>query len=99
MLYIFDSMTLNEFGTACIDIELTGETKVFGDNLVQCHFVHYKYHMTVPGFEPRLPFQVYISTLSVVDILCYIKTSKNGLRGFSPQANYTDRATATCRRS
>jgi hypothetical protein len=25
--------------------------------------------------------------------------NKNKLRGFSPQANYTDRATAACRRS
>jgi hypothetical protein len=52
--------------------KLAGETKVFGDNLHQCHFVHYKYHMTVNGFEPRLRFQVYISTLSVVNISCYI---------------------------
>jgi hypothetical protein len=28
-----------------------------------------------------------------------IKKNKNKLRGLSPQANYTDRATATCRRS
>jgi hypothetical protein len=27
------------------------------------------------------------------------KTNKNKLRGFSPQANYTDRATAAYRRS
>jgi hypothetical protein len=26
-------------------------------------------------------------------------TNKNKLRGFSPPANYTDRATAACRRS
>jgi hypothetical protein len=28
-----------------------------------------------------------------------ILTKKTKLRGLSPQANYTDRATATCRRS
>jgi hypothetical protein len=27
------------------------------------------------------------------------QTNKNKLRGLSPQANYTDRATAACRRS
>jgi hypothetical protein len=28
-----------------------------------------------------------------------LETDKTKLRGFSPQANYTDRATAVCRRS
>jgi hypothetical protein len=33
-------------------------------------------------------------------LFIYNKSKKqNKLRGFSPQANYTDRATATCRRS
>jgi hypothetical protein len=31
--------------------------------------------------------------------LDFIYIMKNKLRGFSPQGNYTDRATAVCRRS
>jgi hypothetical protein len=31
--------------------------------------------------------------------LLYFQTKNNKLRGFSPQTNYTDRATAACRRS
>jgi hypothetical protein len=30
---------------------------------------------------------------------CLLGGNKKKLRGFSPQANYTDRATAACRRS
>jgi hypothetical protein len=30
---------------------------------------------------------------------CFTKQTKNKLRGFSPQANYTDRTNAACRRS
>jgi hypothetical protein len=29
--------------------ELAGETDVLGENLLQCHFVHYKSHMTWGG--------------------------------------------------
>jgi hypothetical protein len=32
-------------------------------------------------------------------MLCFLFHFKIKLRGFSPQANYTDRATAACRRS
>jgi hypothetical protein len=28
------------------------ESKVFGENLPQHHFVHHKFHMTRPRFEP-----------------------------------------------
>jgi hypothetical protein len=31
---------------------VAGETEVLGENLSQCRFVHYKSHMTWPGFEP-----------------------------------------------
>jgi hypothetical protein len=29
-----------------VELELAEETEVFGGNLPQCHFVHYKSHMT-----------------------------------------------------
>jgi hypothetical protein len=35
--------------------ELAGETKVLGENLLQLHFVHHKFHMTWPGIEPGPP--------------------------------------------
>jgi hypothetical protein len=34
-----------------------------------------------------------------ISYLCYQQTNKNNLRGLSPRANYTDRATAACWRS
>jgi hypothetical protein len=30
-------------------------TEVLGENLTQRHFVHHKFHMTSPGFEPEPP--------------------------------------------
>jgi hypothetical protein len=32
--------------------ELIEEIKVFGENLIHCHFVHHKSDMTRPGTEP-----------------------------------------------
>jgi hypothetical protein len=35
-----------------LEQELAGETELFGNNLLQCHFVHHKSHMLWPGSNP-----------------------------------------------
>jgi hypothetical protein len=41
----------------------------------------------------------FLSLYIVRSVHCTLKLKKTKLRGLSPQANYTDRATAACRRS
>jgi hypothetical protein len=38
-----------------VELQLAGETGVFGGNLPQCHFNHHKSHMTWLGFEAGAP--------------------------------------------
>jgi hypothetical protein len=38
-----------------MECRLAGDTEVLGENLPQHHFVHHKFHMTRPGFEPGPP--------------------------------------------
>jgi hypothetical protein len=50
--------------------------------------------------RPKLTFSYLVRiTVSPTQKSKTKQTNKNKLRGLSPQANYTDRATAACRRS
>jgi hypothetical protein len=35
-----------------VELILAEETEVFGENLLQRHFVHHKSHLNRPGLEP-----------------------------------------------
>jgi hypothetical protein len=54
------------------------------------------------GFEPTIPVFEWAKTVHALDGAATVTGTclyKKKLRGFSPQANYTDQATAACRRS
>jgi hypothetical protein len=38
-----------------VEWTLAGGTEVLGENLPQRHFVHHKFHLTRPGYEPGPP--------------------------------------------
>jgi hypothetical protein len=38
-----------------VEWQFAGETEVLKENLLQCHFVDYKSHMTWPGIVPGPP--------------------------------------------
>jgi hypothetical protein len=38
-----------------VEFKLAGEPEILGENLPQCHYVHYKSRMTWPTLEPGPP--------------------------------------------
>jgi hypothetical protein len=59
-----------------------------------------KYILPLPEIEPRASSQQTVAILTELSRLQIFKEEEETkLRGRSPQANYTDRATAACQRS
>jgi hypothetical protein len=55
--------------------------------------------MTRVDFETRIPVFERAKTVHALDRAVTVIGKKKNSVAFSPQANYTDRATAACRRS
>jgi hypothetical protein len=85
----------DEYG-ASVEWVLAGETEVLGENLPQRHFVHH--HGGKPATNRLSYGTAFVRNKSAFRFLQQV-WKKIKLRGFSPQANYTDRTTAACRRN
>jgi hypothetical protein len=48
-----------------VECELAVEIEVLGENLLQCHFVYHKSHMTWPELEPGPPLSEASDTSTV----------------------------------
>jgi hypothetical protein len=84
----------NEFHYKPLILE-TECVSMFSFFFTQCFYSNFP--VTAPFDRSRLYVSIRFLPHFVVE---YIKNNKKiKLRGFSPQANYTDRATAACRRS
>jgi hypothetical protein len=57
------------------------------------------FETTLPVFERAKTFHASDRAAAVIGKLGILLIKKKKLRGFSPQANYTDRAIAACQRS
>jgi hypothetical protein len=77
---------------------------------VQHRIKNYKFYSTDPTLQKIPPFLFYFHRYFLFEIMApnqmnplgcknEYSSHKTKPRGFSPPANYTDRATATCRRS
>jgi hypothetical protein len=71
----------------CFSLESASVLAEFGFSLAGS--VNYEYYVVL----------ALVPDLSVFDVTYKMTTKKKKLRGLSPQAHYTDRATAACQRS
>jgi hypothetical protein len=62
-----------------VEWELTEETEVPGENLLQCHSVHHKSHMNWPGIGPEQAWVMALSWLNHYPIVTI--NVQNVLRG------------------